>query len=543
MGREDAILLFLSIALPALVGLHLFVAPYTKVEESFHIQAVHDLLVLEIPTRNVSDVLRAEYDHFSFPGAVPRTFVGAVLLSGMARPFLWVKESIDGQILVRGILGVLNALSLLWFASGMRRTFGKTTAMWYLLFQTSQFHIIYYASRTLSNMFAFCLSTLALRFLLPDPVASDVYRRRCRLALFLLTMAGIIFRSELALLLGTNTIFLFLTGRISIRQDIIPAGALGLVLGLALTVSVDSFFWQQFPLWPELAAFKFNVVSGHASAWGTHSWHFYFTNALPRLLLNPLSYLVGVPLAVLQHSTRSAAIYLLMPALAFIAIYSLQPHKEWRFIVYTVPTFTATSSLGASYLWTHRSKSLFYCLLSLALIVSTFISFLCANLVLLPASSANYPGAQALHTLHRVADSTQPVISVHLGNLACQTGITRFQQIPAPTSSQDQGQQSTWHYDKTENETEKTSSTFWSRFDYVLIEPGEETSLRSVYPSWEEAAIIDGFAGVRLVRPGDVAVGVVEERFFRSVLGEQAVGVWNAMRDYLRGLMRGWWVE
>ena len=161
------------------------------------------------------------------------------------------------------------------YASGVRRAFGHTTAIWYLLFQASQFHILYYASRTLSNMFAFGLSTLALRALLPEPaLPAGAYRNRCRLALCLLTVAGIIFRSELALFLATHTLLLLVTGRVSLLREVIPAGVLGLVIGLASTISVDSFFWQQFPLWPELAAFKFNVVSGQASAWGTQPWHF-----------------------------------------------------------------------------------------------------------------------------------------------------------------------------------------------------------------------------------------------------------------------------
>ena len=93
------VFLLLLAAIPALVLLHLAAAPYTKVEESFHIQAIHDILSSGIPTRNVSEILRTEYDHFTFPGAVPRTFVGAVMLSGLSQPFIWLKANIDRQFL------------------------------------------------------------------------------------------------------------------------------------------------------------------------------------------------------------------------------------------------------------------------------------------------------------------------------------------------------------------------------------------------------------------------------------------------------------
>lgn len=73
---------------PAVILLHLFVAPYTKVEESFNMQATHDILIHGIPSSNVDQFLDANYDHVHFPGSVPRTFAGALILSGLARPFV-----------------------------------------------------------------------------------------------------------------------------------------------------------------------------------------------------------------------------------------------------------------------------------------------------------------------------------------------------------------------------------------------------------------------------------------------------------------------
>jgi alpha-1,6-mannosyltransferase len=72
--------------IPTFVLIHLFVSPYTKVEESFNIQATHDILIHGIPGSNVDQFLAANYDHVSFPGSVPRTFAGALILSGLSRP-------------------------------------------------------------------------------------------------------------------------------------------------------------------------------------------------------------------------------------------------------------------------------------------------------------------------------------------------------------------------------------------------------------------------------------------------------------------------
>lgn len=51
-------------AVYAVVLLHLLAAPCTKVEESFSVQATHDLLFH-------ADHIAA-YDHLQFPGVVPR---------------------------------------------------------------------------------------------------------------------------------------------------------------------------------------------------------------------------------------------------------------------------------------------------------------------------------------------------------------------------------------------------------------------------------------------------------------------------------------
>jgi alpha-1,6-mannosyltransferase len=243
---------------------------------------------------------------------------------------------------------------------------------------------------------------------------------------------------------------------------------------------VDSFFWQRFPLWPEWVGFYYNTVLGKSSDWGTSPFYFYFLNALPRLLLNPMTYLVCIPMALMIRTSQD----ILVPQLAFIAIYSILPHKEWRFIIYTIPAFTAVAAGGASWIWTRRAKTAMYRLLSLGLIISTVVSF-GISLASLYISSLNYPGGEALARLHGLAPKDPSLnIRVHLDNLACQTGVSRFQQV-----------QPSWWYDKTEDEAKLLDPLFWQQFDYVLTEQPER-----VIGNWYTVDTINGFAGVS-IRP------------------------------------------
>lgn len=93
--------------IPAFVLLHLAVSPYTKVEESFNLQAIHDILIHGIPSKNAAQFFTANYDHVSFPGSVPRTFAGALVLSGLARPWVFVMRS-TAQVQVLGKFGVME---------------------------------------------------------------------------------------------------------------------------------------------------------------------------------------------------------------------------------------------------------------------------------------------------------------------------------------------------------------------------------------------------------------------------------------------------
>ncbi|KAF2442291.1 glycosyltransferase family 22 protein [Karstenula rhodostoma CBS 690.94] len=546
--------------IPTFILLHLWVSPYTKVEESFNIQAIHDILIHGIPNENADQFLTANYDHMSFPGSVPRTFVGALILGGLSRPFVWLLNSpAQLQFLVRAILGLLNAAALVAFGRSIARVFGKSAGIWYALFQASQFHVIYYASRTLPNMFAFIFTNIALQGLLNAHAASfdgKSIARSYRLSLYLLTFAGVVFRSELAILVATVTLYLLATRSISIVGVIIPAGLAGAVIGLITTVSVDSFLWQTTPLWPEWTAFYYNTIQGHSADWGVSPWYFYFVNALPRLMINPLTYLFCIPAALLPAATRARSLDLLVPTLTFVGLFSFLPHKEWRFIIYIVPALTGVAAAGASWIWTRRGKTWLYAALSLALIGSVLVSFV-ASIALLAISSLNYPGGEAIHYLHNNIDTAYGVhwdhTNVYFDNLACQTGVTRFlenhegpQTIVDVLEAQDLLSKRKWTYDKTEDPGALLDPMFWSKFHYVLAE-----NPAKIIGAWSTVHVVYGFGGIRVLKPGEESGSPVEPLNVvarTSVADEtwttKVAQLWHTAEKLVRyRLLRGWWVE
>nr|CAG4651757.1 EOG090X04MD [Triops cancriformis] len=397
---------------------YLVVCPYSKVEESFNLQAMHDVLY------HGSNI--AKYDHLEFPGVVPRTFIGPLAVSTLATPLVIAVDFLElnkfyTQLVVRGVLATLVLGALYFFQKAVSETLGHSVSLWFLAITTSQFHFLYYASRPLPNIMVLPLVLMACYFWIKQKHGWFIWLSAC---------AIIWFRGELAILLGLILLGEMIGKRITIRKLLthaIPAG----VCALATTVVVDSIFWQQW-LWPEGEVLWFNVVLNKSSEWGESPFLWYFYSALPRSLGTSIAL---IPLgAFWERRTRP----LLFPALGFIFLYSFLPHKELRFIVYAIPLLNVAAAAACDRIWENRLKDNFRCVLALGAVLH-----ICANLLfagfLLTVSKHNYPGGEAMKLLHRL-ENPEVEASVYIDNLAAQTGVSRFMEV-----------NQRWRYDKTEN--------------------------------------------------------------------------------------------
>ena len=225
--------------------------------------------------------------------------------------------------LTRITLGVVVFLSIKYLKVTILKTMKwRITAESFSILFLVQFHPLFYSSRPLPNTFALALTNIAYACWM---------RRNWHLTITFLAVSSIIFRCDIVVFAFSLIIIDLFRFRIPLIKWFIW-GSITSLICVALTILIDSHFWG-FWLWPELQVLKFNTIMNKSSEWGVSPWYWYFVIAIPK------SVTIAYPLALFAIIYKPkisfidwGVVELLLPALSFVGLYSLLPHKELRFI-------------------------------------------------------------------------------------------------------------------------------------------------------------------------------------------------------------------
>jgi len=350
-----------------------------------------------------------------------------------------------------------------------------------------------------------------------------------------LAVACIIFRCDMVLLSACVIVASFIYGclpfGICLRYGVMTS-----ILSIVSSILIDSYYWRRW-LWPELDVLLFNTIRpdpnsgrmfGASEAWGTEPFGWYFLKALPKALMAalPLALIAIIqskPHANDQHQQSQGkqknrsrlavfglevdmdVLRLLLPIVTFIFLYSFLPHKELRFIYPILPFCTGLAGVGLRRLQRQYecSRGWFPALLYRGARFGLLLSF-CVSVFGLVVSARNYPGGEAFHAFHQLAQaecmnanmhravsplpssSTSPssasVMShpasdsllplVHITNLAAISGVSRFGQHdydPSESSSSSSPHDvCAFRYSKQEGKIDWTHGA--TKFDYRIAE-------------------------------------------------------------------------
>jgi len=130
-------------------------------------------------------------------------------------------------------------------------------------------------------------------------------------------------------------------------KQVVPVG----IMAILISIGIDYLGYGgiTFVPWNFIA---FNVFQGGSEMYGTHPWHWYFSQGFPAMLG------IFLPFVLLgTYLSRNIAFPSIILTVLFS--YSLNAHKEFRFVLPALPIALILASFALTWLWNRSSKSKF----------------------------------------------------------------------------------------------------------------------------------------------------------------------------------------
>ncbi|KAI8374976.1 Alg9-like mannosyltransferase family-domain-containing protein [Choanephora cucurbitarum] len=225
-----------------------------------------------------------------------------------------------------------------------KRVIGNDIALPMLFTTLCSWFNFHMAARTLSNSTEMALTMIALNFWpLPNVPSSASQTKHYRIALFLAALACV--------MRPTNGIIWLFAGcqLLWVSQNRL-AVALNAVLICSVVVAcnvwIDTALYKELVFTP-LEFFKTNVINNISLFYGVHTWHWYLSQGLPVILTTFLPYTLFGLYRVYHTPTVYQRMKSLLSLMGWvISVYSLLPHKEFRFLFPIVPLILMVSAYG-----------------------------------------------------------------------------------------------------------------------------------------------------------------------------------------------------
>ncbi|KAJ3693913.1 hypothetical protein LUZ60_009393 [Juncus effusus] len=206
--------------------------------------------------------------------------------------------------------------------------FNKNVANWTLFCQMVNWFMFFCITRTLSNSLETVLTTIGLFYwfyAISSSEKSEIASRKLALALAFLSCAIRPTSAITWLYVGLMDLFQIRSKFKFIFLEVIPVGC----LILALISLLDRWMYNTWVIVP-LNFLKFNFLSSGGDYYGTHVFHWYFTQGFPSMVWTFLPFCIfGV---IKSKEKRLSGLIAWM-----LGLYSILGHKEFRFVLPVLP--------------------------------------------------------------------------------------------------------------------------------------------------------------------------------------------------------------
>ncbi|KAJ4836222.1 hypothetical protein Tsubulata_025597, partial [Turnera subulata] len=231
---------------------------------------------------------------------------------------------------VLALLGIDTPWFMLWFAvTDSKLSFMMIHLTIFQLFaQLANWFMFFCFNRTLSNSLETVLTLVSLYYwpcMRHSSSKVPWFSRKLGLALAALACAVRPTSAIIWIYVGLFELYLTASRLRFILAEVIPIGAL--VFGLSCLL--DCLMYGSRVLVP-LNFLKFNFLSSGGDYYGTHKWHWYFSQGFPVMLFTFLPFSIGGIIKSRRWKISGLIAWVLV-------IYSVLGHKEFRFVLPVLP--------------------------------------------------------------------------------------------------------------------------------------------------------------------------------------------------------------